>query len=206
MNDKLLTDCKNKWKFTLCQFPFIHPSLSKPSMPFLNKVKFTFKRIYLSMRACNKLKSLPLHYIHRSEMRAFSSVPLVSVITAVIRSFESTSITQGRTTRNTQRREGGGGGGGRRRIVGTLIFYLKPSCMQEVFSRAYDLFVFRYHRLQDFLLESFSFQEFFWGELSPHLRLFPVVSTVVCSGGQGWDEQGLGGALGEGGNDGMWEI
>ena len=93
MNDKLLTDCKNKWKFTLCQFPFIHPSLSKPSMPFLNKVKFTFKRIYLSMRACNKLKSLPLHYIHGSEMRAFSSVPLVSVITAVIRSFESTSIT-----------------------------------------------------------------------------------------------------------------
>ena len=92
MNDKLLTDCKNKWKFTLCQFPFIHPSLSKPSMPFLNKVKFTFKRIYLSMRACNKLKSLPLHYIHRSEMRAFSSVPLVSVITAVIRSFESTSV------------------------------------------------------------------------------------------------------------------
>ena len=139
MNDKLLTDCKNKWKFTLCQFPLIHPSLSKPSMPFLNKVKFTFKRIYLSMRACNKLKSLPLHYIHRSEMRAFSSVPLVSVITA------------------------GGGGEGGRRILGTWIFYLKPSCMQEVFSRAYNLFVFRYHRLQDFLLESFSFQEFFLG-------------------------------------------
>ena len=35
--------------------------------------------------------------------------------------------------------------------------------MQEVFSRAYNLFVFRYHRLQDFLLESFSFQEFFFG-------------------------------------------
>lgn len=111
MNDKLLTDCKNKQKFTLCQFPFIHLSLSKPSMPFLNKVKFTFKRIYLSMRACNKLKSLPLHYIHRSEMRAFSSVPLVSVITAVIRSFESTSITQGRIIRNTRRREGGEGRG-----------------------------------------------------------------------------------------------
>ena len=48
----------------------------------------------ISQYACSKLKSLPLHFIHRSEMLTFSSVPLtVSVITAVIRSFESTSIT-----------------------------------------------------------------------------------------------------------------
>ena len=68
--------------------------------------------------------------------------------------------------------------GGRVKNVWCMNFFLKPACLQEFFSRAYDLFFLDITACRIFL-DKFPLQEFFWGELSPHLRLFPMVLPLL---------------------------
>ena len=55
----------------------------------------------------------------------------------------------------------------------------EPACLQEFFSRAYDLLFLGITACMIFL-DKFPLHEFFWGrELSPHLRLFPMVLPLL---------------------------
>ena len=68
--------------------------------------------------------------------------------------------------------------GGRVKNVWCMIFFKKPTCLQEFFSRAYDLLFLDITACRIFL-DKFPLQKFFWGELSPHLRLFPMVLPLL---------------------------
>ena len=68
--------------------------------------------------------------------------------------------------------------GGRVKNVWCINFFKKPACLQEFFSRAYDLLFFGITACRIFL-DKFPLQEFLFWELSPHLRLFPMVLPLL---------------------------
>ena len=51
--------------------------------------------------------------------------------------------------------------------------------MQKFFSRAYDIFFFRYHCLQDFFLDKFPLQESFLGNCHPDSSYFQSVLLLL---------------------------
>ena len=69
--------------------------------------------------------------------------------------------------------------GGRVKNVWCMNFLKKPACLQEFFSRAYDLLFLGITACMIFL-DKFPLHEFFLGgELSPHFRLFPMVLPLL---------------------------
>ena len=68
--------------------------------------------------------------------------------------------------------------GGRVKNVWCMNFFKKPARLQEFFSRAYDLLLLGITACRIFL-DKFPLQNFFGGELSPHLPLFPMVLPLL---------------------------